>query len=205
MRVAAEGQLAREHLEDQDAQGVDVAARVDRRALRVLGAHVLGGAQHLARGRGAALLRLPLLRDVEVHEPGHALAVDHHVERLHVAMDEAYLVEGLEAVRDLRCPLEDLLGLEGLPPEHRAQVLPFDELHAQPQAPALVSGREDPADVGMTHLAHEAHLRAEPPNHLGLAREIAPQHLERDLVAEHAVAGPVDRAHSPRPMGLRTS
>ena len=48
--LAVEGDVAREHLEEHDAQRVEVALRVDVLAQRLLGRDVVGRAQHAAVG-----------------------------------------------------------------------------------------------------------------------------------------------------------
>ena len=54
-RVADERRAAREHLEEHDAERVQVAAAVDDRAFCLLGREVRGGAHHRARHREALL------------------------------------------------------------------------------------------------------------------------------------------------------
>ena len=49
--VAPERELAREHLEEEDAERVQVALRVGFLAARLLGRHVLGRSEHRALGR----------------------------------------------------------------------------------------------------------------------------------------------------------
>ena len=95
-RVAHEGSLPREQLVDDDAQGVDVAARVERLATDLLRAHVLGSSHHHADGRDLGdRLALEALGDAEVHEPYDAAAVAHDVGRLEVAVDDPLRMDGL--------------------------------------------------------------------------------------------------------------
>ena len=109
--LAAEGQLPGRQLIEQDADGEHVGAKVDAAALDVLGRHVRGRAEELARHRHALLV--DHLRDAEVGELDEPVVADHHVLGLHVAVDDAGLVRVLERARDLA---DDELGDLGVLP-----------------------------------------------------------------------------------------
>ena len=98
-RVPLEGQAARQHLEEDDAQRVDVRARVGLLALDLLGRHVLGRPDHHAGARDP--LGLDRAGDPEIHDPGVAVAVDHDVLGLEVAVDDAQAVGFRQALADL--------------------------------------------------------------------------------------------------------
>ena len=116
-RLAVEQAPAGQHLEQDDAEGPDVGAPVDRLAPRLLGGHVGGRAEDEA-GRGAGLGEGRRLRQVgpdwrpsRVAGPGLGetevehldLPVRRHldVRRLEVAVDDALLVRLLERLGDL--------------------------------------------------------------------------------------------------------
>ena len=83
-RVAAERQHAGEHLEQHDAQRVQVGAAVDLLAGDLLGRHEAGRAQHQA---GLGLARVGDARDAEVGDlHGVAVQLVHDVGRLDVAV-----------------------------------------------------------------------------------------------------------------------
>ena len=70
-RIAADRPRARDHLVEDDADGVEIRARVDPvRAARLLGRHVLGRPHHDAGHGEVLLLRVepPRLGDPEVDE-----------------------------------------------------------------------------------------------------------------------------------------
>ena len=107
------GQRAGEQLEHDDARGVDVAALVQLRASRLLGAHV----ERRAGGSAHHLLRLPpLAGHAEVHQLHHAVAHDHHVLRLQVAVDDARLVHRGQPAADLLRDLQRGRDLERAAP-----------------------------------------------------------------------------------------
>ena len=99
---AGERDGARERLEEQAAERVDVGAPVDLLAADLLRGDVVDRAHQAAVG-GLAVggaLREPEVGEVDVLAP--ALLVDEDVRRLHVAVDEPERVRGVERVRDLR-------------------------------------------------------------------------------------------------------
>ena len=83
-RARSERSLAREQLVEDEPERVDVAADRDFLARELLGRHV-------ARRARAHLLALDALRETrqaEVGDLGPAPAVDHHVRRLEVAVQD---------------------------------------------------------------------------------------------------------------------
>ena len=92
-RLGLEREPAGEELVEDDADRVEVAARVERVAARLLGAHVLGRAADDARARDAGLLRLGAhLGEAEVddlHEvAARAQRLEDDVLGLEVAVDD---------------------------------------------------------------------------------------------------------------------
>ena len=96
-RLGLEGQPAREELVEDDADRVEIAARVERIAARLLGAHVLGRAAHDAGARDARLLRLGAhLGQAEVDDLDEVAARPHRLEDdvlgLEIAVDDVLVV-----------------------------------------------------------------------------------------------------------------
>ena len=100
-RLPGEGLLQREQLVERDAEGVHVRASVDVHLAPgdLLGAHVLGRAEHVA-GHGQRLAAL-LSREPEVRDHGQAVTTDDDIARLDVAVHHAVGVRVVERVRDL--------------------------------------------------------------------------------------------------------
>ena len=89
-----------EQLEEHAAGGVQVGARVDRLALRLLGREVLGRADD---GLGLGHRRVGVghrAGDAEVHHLDRAVVGDHDVRGLDVAVDDAVAVAVAERVED---------------------------------------------------------------------------------------------------------
>ena len=104
-----EGRGAGEALVEHARQRVAVRAAVDLLATDLLRGQVVERPDHLAGVHRVALGRLG---DAEVREVGMARLVEQHVARLHVAMDEAAIVRGVECARDLCKHLDCPLGCE---------------------------------------------------------------------------------------------
>ena len=109
--VAEERRTARHHLVEHGAEGVEVAARVERPAERLLGRHVGGGPDHHARLREARPVERE--RQAEIAELRVTVARQPHVARLEIAMHDVPLV----GVRERRTDLarEPERALEGQP------------------------------------------------------------------------------------------
>ncbi len=97
--LALERDLAGEHLEQHDAQRVEVGLAGDLVAERLLGGDVVGRAQHAAVGRQALLVERA--GDAEVRHLRAALRVDQDVLGLDVAVDDVALMRDAERARDL--------------------------------------------------------------------------------------------------------
>ena len=97
--LAVERHVAGEHLEEHDAQRVEVGLRPDRVAERLLGRDVVRRAEHPAVGRQPLLVERA--GDPEVGDLGRALHVDEDVLRLDVAVHDVARVRCAERPRDL--------------------------------------------------------------------------------------------------------
>src|SRR5262245_1161440 len=145
LRVATlKRQLAREHLERDDAERVDIAARIERLAANLLRAHELGRSEDDAGGRelrdrgiGAALLGKA---EVHHHRALRASPIgdEHDVFRLQVPMDDLELVRVMQAGAHL---LQQFYGRADIhrPAAHLAvgEQLAFEEWHDEIDQPVL--------------------------------------------------------------------
>ena len=105
-RPDVEGQSARQQLEGDDPEGVDVRAGVDlvRPRAHLLGTHVRQGPDQKSRDRGHRVRRHLLADDprhAEVKDPGLAASVHQDVVRFEIAVDDAVTMCVLHGVTDL--------------------------------------------------------------------------------------------------------
>jgi hypothetical protein len=192
--LAVEGDVAGEHLEQHDAEGVDVGLAVDVVAQRLLGRHVVRGAEHAPVG-GQPLL-VERAGDAEVGDLGRALLVDQDVLRLDVAVDDVARVREAERSRDL-----DRVG-DRLPDRQFAEAadavlerLALDVLEDDERAPVLLAGVDHAHDVGVRELGHRARLAAEALELVGVGGDLAVHELDRHAPLEDAVERPIDGRH----------
>ena len=200
--LALERHVAGEHLEEHDAQRVEVGLAGDGAAERLLGRDVVGRAEHAAVG-GQALL-VQRAGDPEVRDLRRALLVDEHVLRLDVAVDDLALVRGAERARDLD-RVGDRLGdrqarvaADALLERLALDVLE-DDVRRRMVRVALLAGVDDADDVRVVELRDRARLAAEALELVGVAGDLAVHELDRDLALEHRVEGAVHRRHAADP------
>ena len=193
-RVALERHPARDHLEEDRAQRVDVRPLVGVLALDLLGRHVLGRPDdhslggHAGGAQGAG--------DPEVHDLGVPLFIHHDVLGLEVPVDDAQVV-------GLGQPFADLLGdgdrsagrqRPGLL-DQPLEVLPRHILHRDEQLLAVLVELVHPADVLVGDPAGQLDLVPEAVNRLLVEGDIGVENLEGDLLADFLIVGAVDDAH----------
>jgi hypothetical protein len=158
--VAREGARARQHLAEDDAEGEEVAAAVDALAEQLLGRHVVDRPQNGARLRldaderllravgGARGLRArDELGDAEVENLDVAVAADHQVLRLQVAVDDARLVRLRQPFGYLDGKLQRLDRLQGARTNLLPQRLALDVLHRHVGAATVFAELVDGEDV----------------------------------------------------------
>ena len=98
-------------------------------------------------------------RDPEVGDADVAVAVDHHVGRLQIAVEHAALVRGGDAGAELARELDRLVLRDAADAaEQRRQVLAVDVLHREEAAAVGVAEVVEPADVLVRDLPRDAQL-----------------------------------------------
>ena len=158
--LAVERDVAGQHLEQHDAERVDVGLAVDVVAERLLGRDVVGGPEHAAVG-GQALL-VERAGDAEVGDLGRALLVDQDVLGLDVAVDDVAGVGGGERARDLDRVGDRLVDRQAA---HAAdavlQRLALDVLEDDVGPAVLLPGVDHADDVRVAELGDGASLAPE--------------------------------------------
>lgn len=154
---------------DGDAKGEEVAARVEGQGLHLLRRHEGGGADDVA-GLGHGLIA-HRARDAEVEELHGAIAGDHHVARLEIAVEHGERVRAAQARQQLSQHLGGHARGEGPPrinhggllggAREGVQGVAVDELHGD-EVGVVVVGLEpigdQPADVVVLQRRAGAHL-----------------------------------------------
>ena len=200
-----EGARAGEEFVQQNAEAVDVGARVDVLAgqAELLRTHVGGGADELPEAGGKGLLGqglLDRLGNAEVDDfrgRPPILQRDQDVRRLEIAMDDPFLVRVLNGAADLDVQGHPLADGHGGAVAELGNRLALDELHGK-ERPARVRGTavEDVRDARVVHDRERLALRLEARDHLA---RVHPEldDLERDAPRDRRrLFGEVDRAHA---------
>ena len=192
--LSGEGPPAGDHLEEHHAQAVDVGAGVQLAAQDLFGAHVGGGA-HGHGGDGGALQGFG---DAEVGEEGAAMAVDHDVAGLEVAVDEAFVVGVVEGGGQLP---EDVGGLgqgQGAFPLHQeaAEGDAVDVFEDDEGDGSLAFEGEEADDVGVVELGQGLGLAGEAADEVGVFGQVFAEDFDGDPGHASAVEGEEDVGHA---------
>jgi hypothetical protein len=195
---AAERQLASQQLVQHHPQAVHVgpAVHLVRVAAGLLRAHVRRGAQHLALD-GHRDLAGVALGQAEVHHARPAVAADHDVRGLHVAVDDAALVRVLQGVGNGHDQLGRLAERQLPRREQVRQRHPLDEVAHQVRQAVGLADLVDGHHRGVPELCHAAGLAQEAVE-VGRPGEVAgPRHLDGDGAVQLRVERLVDGAERP--------
>ncbi len=194
-RGAAEGDGPGGHLVEDHAEREDVGLRADRLALDLLRRHVERRPDDGAGLRHARLLGG--LGHAEVGDVDPIRGVEHDVLRLQVAMDDALIVGGLEALGGLAEDPQQSLDRElALLLQDRREVPSVDELHRQELDAVALSEVEDAQHVRVGDAAGELDLALEALEGVGVVGDVRTNQLESDVAVEPLVMDQVDRTHA---------
>ena len=194
-RLAVEGQPARERVVAGDAERVEIAARVERLAGGLFGAHVMGVPHHAPVGRqGVGLHRAG---DTEVaDERALGAALEQDVLGRDVAMDEARSMRVRQCPRDLAQHARRLAGQQRAT---RADALAkggaLHERHGDEDESAALSHGVDRDDVRMCEAGGGLRLAQEGIAQIGARGERGGEDLDGDGAREPHLAGEIDGAH----------
>jgi hypothetical protein len=191
----------RQTLIEADAEGEDVGAAVDRRALDLFGSHVVRRSEELSGG--GEIAAAGDLGDPEIHDLRPRAVEQDDVGRFHVPMDDSLRMSEVERLCNLRDDVGGLL--EGERPSLRQdflEVLSLDVLHGdEGDAGGIVHADVEDGDdgrmvedAGGLSLADEALLEFVGLVFVALSR---PDRLQGDEAADQRIFGEVDDAHRP--------
>jgi hypothetical protein len=191
--VRGERAAAGEQLVEHETERVDVTPDGRLAAGELLRRHIGRGA--LAGRRALDCGRPP--SQTEVGDPRAPAAVDHHVRRLEVPVNDPLLVGRGEPGADLPRELRGLLTRQPADPEEqRREILAVHVLHRDEVLSLGLSDVVHAADVGVRHPARVAHLVEQQGKQLGILHELGRQELEGHRLSELEVVGAVDLAHA---------
>ena len=165
---ADERPAAGQHLVEDGAEGEDVGPRVDWASFGLFWRHVRRRAHDQpgprAQRRHRLLCRRPFdeLRDAEVEDLRPAVAGDHDVGRLDVAVDDAVGVRSRKRGGDLSTRLERRRHRQGALREDPIERRPLDELHGDEGRARLLVDVVDRDDVRVVEGGGRARLLHEP-------------------------------------------
>jgi hypothetical protein len=126
--------------------------------------------------------------------------VEQHVARLHVAMDEAALVRGVECARDLREHLDRPLGRElPVPLEGGTQVGALHVPHRQVELALVLARLVDRNHVRVVERGRELRLTEEALPEVGVLHQLGCDQLQRHRPLERGVMREIDHAHTAAP------
>ncbi len=194
-RAAAKRQRAGQHLEEDQAERIEIAASVDGIGARLFGREIFRRADDDAADRDAGRSRRA--RDAEIGDARFAVFGHQHVRGFQVAVDDAALMRGRKAERELAHDLDRIFGRQdAFRIEQPLQRLARHEIHADQPDLAMPHEIVDAHDVRARHLPRQQQLLAETLERVGPAGELGPQQFQRDIDIELHVVRVIDDAHA---------
>ncbi len=188
-RRGAERAAAGEELVDDEAERKDVALRGDLPPKELLGRHV-------GRCPRTDVFDPPNRGQTEIHDAYPAIAVQHHVGWLQIAVDDAALMGGGEPGAQLARDVGGLVLRESANPTERArEIFPVDVFHREIEQAVGLPDVVHAAHVGVGNLPRGAHLVVKLRQAHRIVADRFRQELERDRLAEAQIVRPIDLTH----------
>ena len=185
---------AGEQLISDDSERVDIDARVQFGAARLLGRHVGGGSGD-ETCLGEALRSLGHPGDAEVDQIDPARFVEEDVLRLDVAMNDALPVRVVEGFRHTLDDLHRPPRRQRLPARECREIPTTHETHRHPRHPSLDAVGKDRKNIWMLELRDHLRFTVEAFAEGPVGRELGGQDLESDVPVEVRLKGLVNRRH----------
>ncbi len=202
-RLRLEGQPSRKELVENDADRVEVAARVERVAATLLGRHVLGRAAHDSGARDRRLRFLDLhLREAEVDDLHEVAAAAHRLEDdvlgLEVAVDDVEVMRFGERRERLSEHVDHAPERERpVLVRHAREVFAAQVLHDEVELAVVGLAEIDDRDrVRVVQSARRARLGDEARDRVLFAREVRVNDLHRDRATERRLLRAIHAAHA---------
>ncbi len=182
---------ARDRFDEDDREGVQIGAAVERRARRLLGRRVSSGAHHGTRRLGPTRL-CERARQTEVGHPQDPVLVEEQVRRLDVAVHQPTHVRVFERCGDLTADMDGL---------SRSQRFAGVEESAEAAAPQQLEHHEghlviapvvDRHDVRVVQRSGDLRLGAEASEEADVVGERGVEHFDRDPAPQPDVVRHVD-------------
>ena len=198
--AAFERTFAGQQLVEQDTGGINIGPRIDHLSHDLFRGHVSGRAQHGARLRHRGAFDSG---DTEIGDFSLALAREHDVGRLDIAMHHAAVVAEFQARQQIAHDLHGIGDGEAVPLVHQSlQWRAVDVFHHDVRDIAGFAVIEHPDDIGMGQAAGGLCFSAEAGQRLfgfgiGCVRQI--DGLDRNASFDDGVPALIDRSHCAAP------
>ncbi len=187
-----ESRTAGKHFVQDHAETPDIRSRVGLQPARLLGRHVMDGAEDLpglriCRGGGFCVLSAPTadkLCEPEIEDLHDPVFPDHDVFGLDIAMHDARGMSGPERRCDLDADVDDFSQLQLFPVHPLAQTLTLDELRGHKRRAVVYTDLIDRQDVRVIQARGGVRLELEAPEPLTIASGVTRQHLDGDLATQ---------------------
>ncbi len=199
--VGREGEPPGEHPEGHERERVYVAPAVHIARRELLGAHVLGCADHEAGLRDLLAFVVERFRDAEVHDLRFVLsaapATNHDVVGLQIAMHDSQFVRGAQRLRYLRSDLRRARGIERtLALDDLRQRLAIDVLHGEvQQTVGRLAEVDDARHVTVLDAARARGLLVEARERSRVAHQRGVEDLDGPALWETDVFGEIHASH----------
>jgi len=195
-RVAGERHLPGEHLVEDDPERVQIRARVNGRAARLLRGEVLRGANDRS---GLRHLRRAGACDAEVRHLQPAVRADDDVVRFDVAVDDPVAVRERERTEDLPRVVDcDRDRRRSVADEQLLERAPVQVLHCDVVGALCAAAVEDRDDVRVVETGCALRLAPEALHELLVGCVSLVEQLQRDAAPELLVLCQVDVGHPAR-------